>query len=201
MATVWRGRISLPPIEALAEPGWFVTGNRALLTEKMTERAVQRGRADRSAGDCRNWLWQSVSTGGLNCLLPLAHLIGQTAQDAAASLGRARARATRGLDDACRPRRGRWLRRRFHRLGPEDHICMVRRLHRRPPQGRTVRHRRAASVAKVKRGRPLAIAGKRQQARGSSGERIRVRAQHGLSEIISEVEQSQAPFMPTRQAS
>jgi len=57
---------------ALAEPGWFLTGNRVLMSKELTARALQ--------GDCApetwtmaEWLGQRLH-GGLNRVLPLLNL-------------------------------------------------------------------------------------------------------------------------------
>jgi glycosyltransferase involved in cell wall biosynthesis len=57
---------------ALAEPGWFVTGNRVLLTERLTA-AVLRDHLEPERWELADWIRQRFS-GGLNRLLPVLHL-------------------------------------------------------------------------------------------------------------------------------
>ena len=57
---------------ALAEPGWFVTGNRVLLTERLTA-AVLREHLEPEQWQLVDWIRQRFS-GGLNRLLPVLHL-------------------------------------------------------------------------------------------------------------------------------
>ena len=56
----------------LAEPGWFVTGNRALLTEALTDAVLSRSLEPEHWGTA-NWLQQRFS-GGLNRLAPVLRL-------------------------------------------------------------------------------------------------------------------------------
>jgi glycosyltransferase involved in cell wall biosynthesis len=56
----------------LAEPGWFVTGNRALLTQALTE-AVLGQRLEPEHWGAARWLGQRMS-GGLNRLAPVLRL-------------------------------------------------------------------------------------------------------------------------------
>jgi glycosyltransferase involved in cell wall biosynthesis len=53
----------------LAEPGWFVTGNRALLTKSLTD-AVLTKKLEPEQWGIADWLWQRL-IGGVNRLLPL----------------------------------------------------------------------------------------------------------------------------------
>jgi glycosyltransferase involved in cell wall biosynthesis len=57
---------------ALAEPGWFVTGNRVLLTERLTV-AVLREHLEPERWGLLDWIWRRFS-GGLNRLLPVLNL-------------------------------------------------------------------------------------------------------------------------------
>jgi len=57
---------------ALAEPGWFVTGNRALLTQELTE-AVLRQRLDAERWGTTDWIAQRFK-GGLNRMAPVLRL-------------------------------------------------------------------------------------------------------------------------------
>ena len=57
---------------ALAEPGWFVSGNRALLSRTLTEAVLRDGLEPETWG-YRRWLAQRLS-GGLNRLAPVVRL-------------------------------------------------------------------------------------------------------------------------------
>jgi glycosyltransferase involved in cell wall biosynthesis len=57
---------------ALAEPGWFVTGNRALLTRALTD-AVLNQRLEPEHWGAGNWIVQRFK-GGLNRLAPVFYL-------------------------------------------------------------------------------------------------------------------------------
>ena len=57
---------------ALAEPGWFVTGNRVLLTQRLTA-AVLREHLEPERWGLRDWIGQRF-TGGLNRLAPVLNL-------------------------------------------------------------------------------------------------------------------------------
>jgi glycosyltransferase involved in cell wall biosynthesis len=56
----------------LAEPGWFVTGNRALLTQALTDAVLNQPLEPEHWGTA-DWLWQRLS-GGLNRLAPVLRL-------------------------------------------------------------------------------------------------------------------------------
>ena len=56
----------------LAEPGWFVTGNRALLTQALTDAVLSRPLEPENWGTA-DWLRQRLS-GGLNRLAPVLRL-------------------------------------------------------------------------------------------------------------------------------
>jgi glycosyltransferase involved in cell wall biosynthesis len=56
----------------LADPGWFVTGNRALLTQALTDAVLSRPLEPENWGTA-DWLRQRVS-GGLNRLAPVLRL-------------------------------------------------------------------------------------------------------------------------------
>ena len=56
----------------LAEPGWFVTGNRALLTKTLTD-AVLSKKLEPERWGMAEWLWQRL-TSRLNRLLPLLRI-------------------------------------------------------------------------------------------------------------------------------
>lgn len=57
---------------ALAEPGWFVTGNRVLLTEPLTAKVLAES-LEPEHWSTRDWLGQRFS-GGLNRLAPVLNL-------------------------------------------------------------------------------------------------------------------------------
>lgn len=57
---------------SLAEPGWFVTGNRALLTQERTE-AVLRGHIEIEGFRLPDWIGERLK-GGLNRLAPVLQL-------------------------------------------------------------------------------------------------------------------------------
>ncbi|AMN43482.1 glycosyltransferase family 2 protein [Rhodoplanes sp. Z2-YC6860] len=57
---------------ALAEPGWFVTGNRALLTERLTAKILAE-RLEPELWSTGDWIGQRFS-GGLNRLAPVLRL-------------------------------------------------------------------------------------------------------------------------------
>ena len=98
----------------LAERGWFVTGNRALLTRSLTD-AVLRGRA-RSRAMGNGGLDRAAVQGRIQPpgagAAPAARAV---AQDAAADLGGRALVQSRGL--AFRSRQRRWLRRELQRAG------------------------------------------------------------------------------------
>ena len=71
-ATAWRGRISSRTHRGLAEPGWFVTGNRALLTATLTQ-TVLSGSLEPERWGLPNWFAQRLG-GGLNRLAPVLRL-------------------------------------------------------------------------------------------------------------------------------
>ena len=58
---------------ALAEPGWFVTGNRVLLTEPLTAKVLAES-LEPEHWSTRDWLGQRFS-GGLNRLAPVLNLL------------------------------------------------------------------------------------------------------------------------------
>ena len=64
--------ISLLSIAGLAEPGWFVTGNRVLLSRDLTERVLKDHLAPERWGAAR-WLAERWR-GGINRLSALLHL-------------------------------------------------------------------------------------------------------------------------------
>ena len=57
---------------SLAEPGWFVSGNRALLSRGLTEVVLRDGLEPESWG-YRRWLWQRLR-GGINRMAPVLRL-------------------------------------------------------------------------------------------------------------------------------
>ena len=72
-ATAWRGElVFVATHRELAERGWFVTGNRALLTEILT-RKVLNGSLEAEQWGLSNWIGQRLS-GGLNRLAPVLRL-------------------------------------------------------------------------------------------------------------------------------
>lgn len=57
---------------ALAEPGWFVTGNRVLLTERLTSKVLAE-KLEPERWSVTDWIGQRLS-GGLNRLAPVLNL-------------------------------------------------------------------------------------------------------------------------------
>ncbi len=99
----------------LAEPGWFVTGNRVLLSPALTAAVLRDGLepATWSAGD---WIARRVR-GGVNRLAALLRLpLGRLRKLAAGTMARRALLQSRGL--ALRSRARRRLRRELQRLGP-----------------------------------------------------------------------------------
>ncbi len=146
----------------LAEPGWFVTGNRILLSPRTDRRGACTTMSRRSDGISTALLQQRLR-GGINRLFPTLRLplgplrkLNSESWEGAQTCNLAVARA--------RSRSHRRLRLRLHRLGPGGFrsrgappAC------RRAAQGRPVRDRRVAFVASAER--PLAIACEPGQAR------------------------------------
>ena len=135
----------------LAEPGRFVTGNRALLTRALTD-AVLRERLEPEHWGMADWLGQRFN-GGLNRLAPLLRL----------PLGPLRKTRPRAWEGARSCNLAVWrsdldrvdgFDASFSGWGKEDSDLLVRLLHAgvRRKDG-ALRDRRAASVAC--RGRPL----------------------------------------------
>jgi glycosyltransferase involved in cell wall biosynthesis len=58
---------------ALAEPGWFVTGNRVLLTEDLTRAVLAEGIAP-ERWSTAGFAWRSLTGRGVNRWLPALHL-------------------------------------------------------------------------------------------------------------------------------
>ena len=99
----------------LAEPGWFVTGNRILLSRELTERILRDGLEPERWGFA-SWITERAQR-NVNRFAPLLDLpLGQSAQVPRPALAR-RARQQHGVL-AQRPRQGRRLRRRLQRVGP-----------------------------------------------------------------------------------
>ena len=165
----------------LAEPGWFVTGNRILLSRDLTA-DVLRDKLTPETWSFGRWLAER-RRGGINRLSALLHLpLGPLRRLRQRRLAR-RALLQSG-DLARRSRSRRRLRRRLQRLGQGGF-----RHHRAPAacrraaQGRHVRHRRAASVARRK---PTARSWRRTNASFPiSSPSDHIRAQRGLSAIQS----------------
>ena len=166
----------------LAERGWFVTGNRVLLSQDLTRNGAGSRAGGRSAGICRAGC-PCASSGGVNRLAALLHL-------PLGPLRKLRPRAWRGARScnlarlARRFRAGGRVRRRFQRLGqggfgppgapdPQRH----------PPQGRDLRHRRPASMAPA--GGPGRVWKRTNRMLEAVIAGDRVRARRGLSELAS----------------
>ena len=137
-------------IGELAEPGRFVTGNRALLTKALTEAALRRDglRAGRLGGSAK-WSaaadWRRAQSLGAAA----ASAARAAAQDAADAVAGRTLLQSRGV--AIRSRCGGWLRRGLQRLGQGGlrpagaaHSC------RGAAQGRHRRDRGAASLASLR---------------------------------------------------
>jgi glycosyltransferase involved in cell wall biosynthesis len=180
----------------LMEPGWFVTGNRVLLSEAMTERALQLG-ARPEDWKFSQWTWHRLR-GGVNRVLPLATL----------PFNKLRKRSPSKWSGARGSNMAFWLSdliavdgfdTSFTGWGREDSDIFIRMIRNRVRRkdGRfatTVLHlwHKEADRAQLK-------ANDRQLEEVLMSDRIR--AQHGLSEILAEVEHSRAIFAPVRQAS
>ena len=139
----------------LHEAGWFVTGNRILLSRELTDAVLARGLEPETWNFAA--LLRQRLRGGINRLLPTLRLpLGPLRKLNGDKLGgRANLQSCGG---AARPRPHRRLRLRLYRLGlggfrsrGASPAC------RRAAQRRTVRDRRVALVASAER--PLAIAG------------------------------------------
>ena len=77
----------------LAERGWFVTGNRVLLSEQQTDAVLREGLAAGNAGASRTG-WRGGAHGGVNRLAALLNLpLGPLRKLRSAQSGRARAPA------------------------------------------------------------------------------------------------------------
>ena len=76
----------------LAEPGWFVTGNRALLTKALTE-AVLRGQLEPERWGLADWLGAALQRRAQSPRAGAAPAARAAAQDCGRRPGRARARA------------------------------------------------------------------------------------------------------------
>ena len=182
---------------ALMEPGWFVTGNRVLLSEAMTERALQLGVA---AGILESSAMGSAPSDGRrqSCIAAADIAAQQTAQSAAPlkwsgargsnmAFWRSDLMAVDGFDSG------------FTGWGREDSDIFIRMIRNgvRRKDGRFATAVLHLWHKEADRSRLQANDRKLDEVLASD----RVRAQHGLSEIIAEIEQSRAPFAPTRQAS
>jgi len=181
---------------ALKEPGWFVTGNRVLLSQKITERTLRLDLRPESWG-LGQWLARRLE-GDVNRILPLATL----------PLGKLRKRQPQKWSGARGSNMAFWLPdlidvdgfdASFTGWGREDSDIFVRMIHNgvRRKDGRF-----ATAVLHLwhpEADRAHLEANDRRLEEVAAGERIR--AQHGLSEVIAEIEQSRAAFSPARQAS
>ena len=158
---------------ALAEPGWFVSGNRALLSRALTE-AVLREQLELRILDASAVAAAAAAAAALNRLAPVLRLpLGPLRKLRPRGLARRRAPAISRVWRV-RPRTHRRLRCELQRLGAGGFRSGgAAAARRRAPQGRRVRHRRAAPVAS--RGRSLAAAAERRPARRSDCERPRAR--------------------------
>ena len=137
----------------LAEPGWFVTGNRILLSPR-TDRHGARRRCRGGAMEFGCAIAAAAARRHQSALPDAAAAARAVAQAEQRKLGRRANLQSRG--GAARPRSHRRLRLRLHRLGPggfrsrgASPAC------RRAAQGRPVRDRRVAFVASAER--PLAV--------------------------------------------
>ena len=133
----------------LAEPGFFVTGNRALLSPADRGRARDGLEPEMWSGA---WLGQRLRGGSTVWRRCCGCRSGRCASSRP-RMGGAPFLQSRGL--ARRPRARRRLRCRFQRLGTEDSDLLVRCCARRAPQGRRIRHRRHPPVASASRSRAV----------------------------------------------
>jgi glycosyltransferase involved in cell wall biosynthesis len=176
---------------ALAAPGWFVTGNRVLLSEKLTARVLSEGLAPEEWG-AAEWLAERAR-GGVNRLSVLIHLpLGPSRRLAARNwrgarscnlaVWRADLEAVDGFDAA------------YAGWGREDSDLVVRLLHAgvRRKDGRFATgvihlwHREAKRDALADNERRLE--------RAMGGEAVR--AVQGLSALIGKADRESAPARP-----
>ena len=180
----------------LAEPGWFVTGNRMLLSEDLTKRVLEQNLVPERWGFF-TWLTRRMF-GEVNRLMPLFGI----------SLGFLRKRQARRWRGARGSNMAFWTSdlvavdgfdAGFTGWGREDSDIFIRMIRNgvRRKDGRFATAVLHLWHKEADRSRLPANDSRLEEVLSSD----RVRAQLGLSEVISEVEQSRAPFMPTRQAS
>ena len=157
----------------LAEPGWFVTGNRVLLSPRPHRRRAARRLAARSVERIRVGRRSACAAASIGLAAVLRLPLGPLRK-----LGPRRWRGARSCNLAvwrCRSRTGRRLRRQLQRLGPRGFRSADPLAAWRPaPQGRALRDRRHSSVAP--RGRPSAIGRQRCTARCRAAQRSHARA-------------------------
>lgn len=181
---------------ALKEPGWFVTGNRVLLSERMTERALQLG-VQPELWSLGQWALRRLK-GDVNRVLPLVTVL----------LHKPRKGLPKKWSGARGSNMAFWLTdliavdgfdSGFTGWGREDSDIFIRMIrngvHRKDGRFATavlhLWHKEADRSRLQMNDRKL------DEVLASD----RVRAQHGLSEVIAEIEQSRVVFTPTRQAS
>ena len=147
---------------ALAERGWFVTGNRILMSQDFTRRVLAR-QARAGKLEFRDLGRRERSRGGINRARAVLRLpLGPLRKMRPGAWQRRALLQSRGLAHRSRPRR--WFRRGLQRLGPGGfRSAGAAAACRRAAQGRRFRDRRAASLASG--GRPFGAAGQRQETR------------------------------------
>ena len=157
----------------LAEPGWFVTGNRVLLSPALTDAVLRDGLAARKrgalplAGAPQAWRRQPACGACCGCRSDPCASSGRDIGGARApAISRSGAPISIG-STASTPAFSGW--------GREDSDLLIRLLHcGRAPQGRALCHRRHSPVAS--RGRPCATGRQRRAARCGAAQRPHARA-------------------------
>jgi glycosyltransferase involved in cell wall biosynthesis len=181
---------------ALREPGWFVTGNRVLLSEGMTERALQLG-VQPEFWSFGQWALRRLK-GDVNRILPLLTV----------SLNKPRKRRPMKWSGARGSNMAFWLGdlimvdgfdSGFTGWGREDSDIFIRMIRNgiRRKDGRFATAVLHLWHKEADRSRLQANDRMLDEVLASD----RIRAGHGLSEVIAEIEHSRAAFTPTRQAS
>ena len=92
-AIAWRGPVSSRRIARLAQPGWFVTGSRLLLSQALTARVLADGLAPEQWG-LGTWIGQRLRGGVNRHRTAAAAVVGRVARSATSAAGAARAAAT-----------------------------------------------------------------------------------------------------------